>query len=62
MTTRDLSLGPESIQTLMREVLAVLEDWDTIPDDTAVCGCTMKEHDMKLNNVLKRNEQSGLKD
>ena len=55
-------LGPESLQTLMREVQEVLEDCGTIQDDTAVCGCTMKEHDMKLNNVLKRNEQSGLKD
>ena len=56
-----ISLGPECFQTKMREVLGGLKGCDAIMDDTIVYGHTMEKHDKRLNDVLNRIEQSGLK-
>jgi hypothetical protein len=56
-----ISLGPEVFQTKMKETLAGLEGCDAIMDDTIVYGKTEAEHDNRLEAVLKRIEESGLR-
>ncbi|KAL8622977.1 hypothetical protein ACOMHN_027098 [Nucella lapillus] len=56
-----ISLGPECFQMKMKETLAGLEGCEAIMDDTIVYGRTEEEHDRRLQAVLKRIEDSGLK-
>ena len=56
-----ISLGPEVFQSKMQEMLKGLEGCEAIMDDTIVFGRTEEEHDKRLNAVLKRVEESGLK-
>ncbi|KAK7088509.1 hypothetical protein V1264_022420 [Littorina saxatilis] len=56
-----ISLGPEVFQEKMKETLEGLEGCSTIMDDTIVFGKTEKEHDKRLNAVLERIKESGLK-
>ncbi|KAK7102680.1 hypothetical protein V1264_020867 [Littorina saxatilis] len=56
-----ISLGPECFQTKMKETLEGLEGCDAIMDDTIIFGRTEEEHDRRLDAVLKRIEERGLK-
>ena len=56
-----ISLGPEVFQTKLKETLEGLDGCEAIIDDTTVCGCTEEEHARRLNAVLARIEDSGLK-
>ncbi|GFO18779.1 Pol polyprotein [Plakobranchus ocellatus] len=51
----------ECFQTKMTECLKGLEGCEAITDDTIVYGKTLEEHDIRLEAVLDRIEQSGLK-
>ena len=56
-----ISLGPECFQTKMKEMLEELDGCDAIMDDTIIYGTTEEEHDERLDAVLKRIEEKGLK-
>ena len=56
-----ISLGPECFQTKMNEVLEGLPGCDVIMDDTIVHGKTVEEHDRRLEAVLGRIAESGLR-
>ena len=55
------SLGPEIFQKKITELLQGLENVDAIMDDIIVYGRDMADHDAKLNNVLHRVNEAGLK-
>ena len=55
------SLGPEIFQKKITELLQGLENVDAIMDDIIVYGRNMADHDAKLNNVLHRVNEAGLK-
>ena len=56
-----ISLGPEVFQTKMKEVLKGLDGCDAIMDDTIVYGKSTEEHDQRLEAVMARVRESGLK-
>lgn len=56
-----INFGPEEFQAQMTKMLKGLEGCDVIMDDILVWGTDEKEHDERLNSVLKTIEKSGLK-
>ena len=54
-------LGPEVFQTKMQEILGSLEGCGPLSDDTIVYGKTEEEYDRRLQKVLDKIEQSGLR-
>ena len=56
-----ISLGPEVFQTKVKETIEGLDGCEAVMDDTIIYGCTEEEHNRRLNAVLTRTEESGLK-
>ena len=56
-----ISLGPEVFQTKMEETFGSLEGCEPLSHDTIVYGKTKEENDRRLQKVLDKIEQSGLR-
>ncbi|RUS71780.1 hypothetical protein EGW08_020463 [Elysia chlorotica] len=56
-----ISLGPETFQSKMEEILEDLQGCEPLSDDTIIYGRTEEEHDTRLNEAIERIENSGLR-